>query len=75
MQENLDLLTIIVIAIMAETGPNEVPDTFGVSHDAGNEHAGFGRVEETGRETHDVLLDLFAHVRNRALGRHAEDLG
>ncbi len=53
---------------------DEIPDAFGVGHDARDQHAGLRRVEVADRQAHDVRLDALAHVGDRALRRDAEDL-
>ena len=53
---------------------DDVPDAFGVGHDARDEDAGLRRVEVADRQARDVRLDAPAHVGDRALRRHAEHL-
>ena len=57
-----------------QAGADEVPDAFGVGHDARDQHAGLRRVEVADRQAHDVRLDVLAHVGDRALRRDAEHL-
>jgi hypothetical protein len=57
-----------------EAGADEVPDAFGVAHDARNQDAGLRRVEISDRQARDVRLDAAAHVGDGALGGHAEHL-
>ena len=57
-----------------EAGADEVPDAFGVGHDARDQHAGLGRVEVADRQPRDVRLDAPPHVGDRALRGDAEDL-
>ena len=57
-----------------EAGADEVPDAFGVVHDARDELARLRRVEVAHRKAHHVVVDVLAHLGDGALGRHAEDL-
>ena len=57
-----------------EARADEIPDAFRVGHDARDEDAGLRRVEIADRQAHDVRLDLFAHLGDRALRRDAEHL-
>ena len=57
-----------------EAGADQVPDAFGVAHDARDQHAGLRRVEVAHRQAHDVRLHALAHVGDRALRGDAEDL-
>ena len=57
-----------------EAGADQIPDAFGVAHDARDEHAGLRGVEVADRQAHDVRLDALAHVGDGALRRDAEDL-
>ena len=40
-----------------QAGADQVPDAFGVGHDARDQDAGLGRVEVADRQPHDVRLD------------------
>ena len=57
-----------------EAGADQVPDAFGVVHDAGDQDAGLRRVEIAHRQPRDVRLDPPAHVGDRALRGDAEHL-
>ena len=57
-----------------EAGADEIPDPFGVVHDAREQLARLRRVEVADRQPGDVLLDLPPHVGDRALRRHAQHL-
>ena len=57
-----------------EAVADQVPDPLGVGHDPRDEDAGLGGVEVADGQTRDVRLDAAAHVGNRLLRRHPEDL-
>ena len=57
-----------------QAGADQVPDAFGVGHDARDEDAGLGRVEVADRQAHDVRFDVLAHVGDRALRGDAQHL-
>ena len=57
-----------------EAGADQVPDAFGVGHDARDQDAGLRRVEVADRQPRDVRLDPAPHVGDRALRGHAEHL-
>ncbi len=57
-----------------QPGADQIPDAFGVGHDARDEHAGLGRVEVADRQPHHVGFDLLAHLGDGALRRDAEHL-
>ena len=57
-----------------QAGADEIPDPFGVVHDAREQLARLRRVEVADRQPGDVLLDLPPHVGDGALRRHAEHL-
>ncbi len=57
-----------------QPGADQIPDAFGVGHDARHQHAGLGGIEVADRQAQDVRLHALAHVGDRALRRHAEDL-
>ena len=54
---------------------DEISDAVGIGHDARNQHARLGGVEVRHRQASHVLLHGLPHVRDRSLGRDAEDLG
>ena len=53
---------------------DQVPDAFGVGHDARDQDAALRRVEVADGQAHDVRFDVFAHVGDRALRGDAENL-
>ena len=57
-----------------EAGADEIPDAFGVGHDARDQHAGLRRIEVANRQVHHARLHALAHVGDRALRGDAEDL-
>ena len=57
-----------------QAGADEIPDAFGVGHDARDQDAGLGRVEVADRQAHHVRLDVLAHLGDRALRGDAEHL-
>ena len=57
-----------------QTGADQIPDALGVAHDARDQHAGLRRIEVANRQVHDLRLHALAHVGDRALRGHAEDL-
>ena len=59
---------------LREPGADEIADSFGVVHDARDEHAGLGRVEVADRQALHVLLQPRAQIGDRALRGDAEDL-
>src|ERR1051326_6592024 len=54
--------------------PNEIPNAFGVGHDARNQDAGLRRVEVGDGQAQHERLNRLAHLGDRALRRDAEDL-
>ncbi len=61
-------------AQLHETRADEIPDPFGVGHDARDEDAALRGVEVADGQPKHVLLHLLAHVGDRALGGDAHDL-
>ena len=57
-----------------QAGADEVADAFGVAHDARQQDAGLRRIEVAHRQAHDLGLHPLAHVGDRPLRGHAEDL-
>ena len=57
-----------------EAGADQVPDAFGVGHDARDQDAGLRGIEVADRQPHHVRLHALAHVGDGALRGDAEDL-
>ena len=57
-----------------QAGTDQVPDAFGIGHDARDEDAGLRRVEVADRQAHHVRFDVLAHLGDGALRGYAEHL-
>ena len=58
-----------------QSGADQVPNALGVGHDAGDQDARLGGIEVADRQPQHECLNGLAHVGDRALRRHAKDLG
>lgn len=52
----------------------QITYALGIVHDPGDELAGLRRIEIADWPSRNLRLDFLAHLRNRALGCHAQDL-
>ena len=57
-----------------QAGADEVPDALRIGHDARQQDAGLGRVEVAHGQAHDLRVHPDAHVGDRPLCRHAQQL-